>query len=76
MNKSSISIDLLIQLLHKATLYAVPPMTQSIIAAYPDDPYPVLISCLLTLRAKDTVTLPVSLQLFALHNLHFVLYAH
>jgi len=65
MNKSSISIDLLIQLLKKATLRAMPPMTQSIIALYPNDPYPVLISCLLSLRAKDTITLPISLQLFA-----------
>ena len=63
--KSSLSIDLLIQLLRKATLRAIPPMTQSIIAAYPSDPYPVLISCLLSLRAKDTVTLPVSLTLFS-----------
>ena len=64
--KSSHSIDLLIQLLQKATLHAIPPMTQSIIAAYPSDPYPILISCLLSLRAKDTVTLPVSLKLFSI----------
>jgi len=63
--KNSISIDLLIQLLEKATLHALPPMTQSIIAQYPKDPYPILISCLLSLRAKDTVTLPVSLHLFS-----------
>ena len=64
--KSSVSIDLLIQLLQKATLHAVPPMTQSIIKSYPADPYPVLISCLLSLRAKDTVTLPISLKLFSI----------
>jgi len=63
--KSSFSIDLLIQSLRKATLSAIPPMTQSIIQAYPNDPYTILISCLLSLRAKDTVTLPVSLQLFS-----------
>lgn len=63
--KSSTSIDLLIQLLEKATFSAVPPMTQSIVAHYPNDPYPVLISCLLSLRAQDKVTLPVSLALFA-----------
>ncbi len=63
--KSRFSIDLLIQSLEKATFHAIPPMTQSIIAQYPKDPYPILISCLLSLRAKDTVTLPVSLQLFS-----------
>ena len=63
--KSSFSIDLLIQLLRKATFHAVPPMTQSIIESYPFDPYPVLISCLLSLRAQDKVTLPVSLKLFS-----------
>ncbi len=62
---NNFSIDVLIQLLEKATSHAIPPMTQSIIAHYPNDPYPVLISCLLSLRAKDTVTLPVSLALFA-----------
>ena len=64
--KSSFSIDLLIQLLQKSTLHAIPPMTQSIIAVYPSDPYPILISCLLSLRAKDTITLPVSLKLFSI----------
>ncbi|MBV8661087.1 MAG: endonuclease III [Candidatus Dependentiae bacterium] len=64
--KSSLSIDLLIKLLEKATFHAIPPMTQTVIAHYPHDPYPVLISCLLSLRAKDTVTLPVSLHLFSI----------
>lgn len=63
--KSSISIDVLLQRLKKATFHAVPPMTQSIIDQYPHNPYPVLISCLLSLRAQDKVTLPVSLQLFS-----------
>lgn len=63
--KSNYSIDILIQLLQKATLHVAPPMTQSISYAYPSDPYPILISCLLSLRARDTVTLPVSLKLFS-----------
>ena len=63
--KSGFSIDLLIQLLRKATFHAIPPMTQSIIVAYPFDPYPILISCLLSLRTQDKVTLPVSLKLFS-----------
>lgn len=64
--KSSVSIDLLIQLLVKATFRATPPMSQSIVEQYPNDPYPVLISCLLSLRAQDKVTLPVSLHLFSI----------
>jgi endonuclease-3 len=64
--KSSISIDLLIQLLKKATFHADPPMIQSVISKYPDNPYLILISCLLSLRAKDMVTLPVSFHLFSM----------
>lgn len=63
--KSSSSIDQLIQSLEKATFRAVPPMTVSIVKQYPHNSYVVLISCLLSLRAKDTVTLPVSLHLFS-----------
>ena len=64
--KSSFSIDLLIQLLENATFRALPPMTQSIIAQYPHNSFFIFISCLLSLRAKDTVTLPVSLHLFSI----------
>jgi len=63
--KSRDSIERLIQLLQKATFDAIPPMTQSIIKAYPHNPYLILMSCLLSLRAKDRITLPVSLKLFA-----------
>lgn len=41
-----------------------PTMTTSIILLFGRDPFLVLISCLLSLRTKDTVTLPVSIQLF------------
>jgi endonuclease III len=54
-----------IDLLKEATKGFRPTMTSSIIADYGRDPYLILISCLLSLRAKDTVTYPVSKQLFA-----------
>ena len=63
---SGFDIDRLIQSLEKATQNAQPPMTQSIIEAYPNEPFLVFISCLLSLRAKDLITLPVSLRLFSL----------
>lgn len=64
--KSSFSIDLLIQLLQKATLNATPPMTFSVMQVYPSNPFVILISCLLSLRAQDKVTLPVCLKLFSI----------
>lgn len=39
-------------------------MTNKIIESYGQDPFLILISCLLSLRAKDTVTYPVSKKLF------------
>lgn len=61
---SGFDIDRLIQALYKATHNATPPMTQSIIQLYPNNAYVVLISCLLSLRTKDLVTLPISIRLF------------
>jgi len=63
--KSRKCIDQLIRLLEKSTLHMVEPMTQTVVRHYPNNPYPVLISCLLSLRAQDKVTLPVSLSLFS-----------
>ncbi len=40
------------------------PMVDVIITHHGTDPYLILISCLLSLRAKDTTTLPVCLNLF------------
>ena len=37
-----------------------PPMTTHIIRDYGKDPYLILISCLLSLRARDVITYPVS----------------
>ena len=40
------------------------PMSVSIAQQYSQNPFPVLISCLLSLRCKDSVTFPISLKLF------------
>jgi len=39
-------------------------MSREIVALYGKDPYLILISCLLSLQCRDTVTLPVSKKLF------------
>ena len=43
----------------------VKPMTISIIENFGKDPFLILISCLLSLRSKDTVTLPICIDLFS-----------
>ena len=48
----------IIHLLRKATKGMEQPGSVSIIKQYGRDPYLVLISCLLSLRTKDTVSLP------------------
>jgi endonuclease-3 len=44
----------------------VEPASVTIVSTYGRDPYLVLISCLLSLRTKDSVSLPASLRLFQL----------
>ncbi len=51
-------------LLKKATKGMTQPMSVMLADQYGRDPFVILISCLLSLRAKDTVTYPVSLKLF------------
>lgn len=53
-----------IRLLRKATKGMTKPAVTQIIAEYGRDPFLVLISCLLSLRTKDTVSLPASQRLF------------
>ncbi len=53
-----------LDLLREATKGMTPTLTQSLIKKYGRDPFIILISCLLSLRARDTMTLPVSLILF------------
>lgn len=54
----------IIRLLRVHTQMMQPPMTWSIIQQFGKDPFLILISCLLSLRARDSMTLPVSLTLF------------
>ena len=56
----------IIRILRRATKGMTKPMISTIIEQYGRDPFLILISCLLSLRARDTVTLPVCQQLFAI----------
>jgi len=51
-------------MLGKKTQTMPKPMVQVLIAHFGIDPFIVLISCLLSLRARDTATLPVCMELF------------
>jgi endonuclease-3 len=51
-------------LLEEHTKGMTPPMSELISKEYGKDPYLILISCLLSLRARDTVTYPISKELF------------
>lgn len=54
----------IIAILRQATQGMVEPASATIVAEYGRDPFLVLISCLLSLRTKDTVSLPASQRLF------------
>jgi len=54
----------IIHTLREATKEMVEPAVTQIIAEYGRDPFLVLISCLLSLRTRDTVSLPASRRLF------------
>jgi endonuclease III len=55
----------IIALLEEATKNMRPPLTNQIVDLYGRDPYLILISCLLSLRARDTSTIHVCERLFA-----------
>ncbi len=52
--------------LRKETKGMVEPMSFSIVSLFGRDPFLVLISCVLSARTRDSVTLPASLRLFSL----------
>lgn len=56
----------IIERLREVTKGMVEPMSISIVQNYGRDPFLVLVSCLLSSRTKDTITLPASTRLFAL----------
>jgi len=55
----------LLQLLEEETFEMVLPASFSIVEKFGKDPFLILISCLLSLRTKDTIMLPASLRLFS-----------
>ncbi len=56
---------LLIALLRANTKNFTPPLSDLVVAEYGNDPFLILVSCLLSLRAKDTMTILVVRDLFA-----------
>lgn len=54
----------IIKILRKATETTLHPMSQVIGEDYFHDPFLILISCLLSLRARDVVTYPICVKLF------------
>jgi len=60
------NIVMLIEYLRNATVSMVEPMVISLKKEFGPDPFLILISCLLSLRSRDTITLPICRDLFAL----------
>ena len=56
----------IIKELHKSTGDMVEPASLSIVKQFGRKPFLVLVSCILSLRTKDTVSLPASVRLFQL----------
>jgi len=54
----------IVTMLRKATAKMEKPAVSHVVQRYGRDPFLILISCLLSLRARDTMSLPVSLKLF------------
>lgn len=54
------------KILRKVARYLPQPMSVIIAQGYNNDPYLLLISCLLSLRAKDAKTLPIARKLFSI----------
>ena len=63
-NRLGTEIPFLIEELRKKVKEMPEPMSFVIIERFGQDPFLILVSCLLSLRTRDTVTLPVSLALF------------
>lgn len=62
--RHSKKVPRLIKKLREGTKGMLEPMSISIVAQYGRDPFLVLVSCLLSARTKDSVTLPASIRLF------------
>jgi len=58
-------IDYIVKTLQKELAHCMPPLVDQMIAEFGHDPYMILICCLLSLRAKDVVTIHVCRTLFS-----------
>jgi len=65
-NSTPERIEAIIRALRQATKGATELASAQIVKKYGQDPYLVLTSCLLSLRTRDTVSLPASIRLFEL----------
>ena len=65
-NSTPERIEAIIRVLRQATKGATELASAQIVKKYGQDPYLVLTSCLLSLRTRDTVSLPASIRLFEL----------
>jgi endonuclease-3 len=65
LKKIAMNITKLLSVLRNYTADMPEPMSMTIQKEYHNDPFLILISCLLSLRSRDTVTLPVCRVLFA-----------
>ena len=61
-----LDIDYLVERLRSVTQSFPIPMSVQIAQQYPGNPFPVLVSCLLSLQAQDKVTLPIAQKLSVL----------
>jgi endonuclease III len=59
-------VERIVATLRVSTAHFEKPAATQIVEKYGKNPYLVLISCILSLRTKDTVSLPASLRLFSL----------
>lgn len=65
MNKHGLgTLPYIMQILRDATRGMTEPMSFTIVQLYGRDPFLILVSCLLSLRSKDSMTLPICLELF------------
>ena len=66
------SLDRIIVALQNATNTMAKPAASEVTRLFGRDPFLILISTILSLRTKDTVSLPASLRLFELANFSLV----
>ena len=64
--EDKIQIEKILRILRMHTKHMPMPAIDQIVTHFGKNAYLILISCLLSLRAKDTVTIPVSFELFKL----------